>query len=62
MSSKISSGLIAFSDSGRFRVRMPISPSISIESVVSSGGEGIVAVLIAEKASSDAGFGGGGEP
>ena len=45
-SSPIISGLIALSASGRCRVRVPISSSISIESVFSSGGLGAVVVLI----------------
>ena len=62
VSSPISSGLIALSESGRSRVRVPISPSTSIDSVASSGGEGTVAVLIAAKASSNGHGSGGGEP
>src|SRR6476660_8121897 len=38
VSSPISSGLIALSDSGRLSVSVPIGPSISISSVLSSGG------------------------
>jgi hypothetical protein len=45
-SSPIISGLIALSASGRSRVRVPISPSISIESVFRSGGLGAVVVVI----------------
>jgi hypothetical protein len=38
VSSPIRSGLIAFRESGRFKVRVPIWPSTSISSVSSSGG------------------------
>ena len=55
VSSPIISGLIALSESGRFRVRVPISPSTSIESVASSGADWMVAVLIAGRASSRVG-------
>ena len=46
MSSKIISGLIALSESGRSSVSVPISPSISIESVFELRAAGLIVAML----------------
>ena len=61
--SPIISGLIALKASGRSRVRVPISPSISIFSVFSSGGAlvrvcgGVISLSVSGKSSPAGDFG-----